>query len=184
MDNKSAQDIGFAELFIDEEEPEVRRTPKAAPPVRNYASLEGFSLLEGEPGYLATREANFVHQARQWGDRKGSCVPFQPFMSYWPTYSQMNGSQTEWYFYWRREVRGKRYPETDLSYIFIYIYELIHGVGWTEPEEGFQLLLELREAYADSYPGLLEYMADWLRISCWFTACQYLSMRSSSPVLR
>ncbi|MFM9281587.1 TerB N-terminal domain-containing protein [Paenibacillus jiagnxiensis] len=162
MDNKSSQDIGFAELFIDEEEPEISRTPKAAPPVRSQASLEDFDLLEKEHGYPATREANFVHQARQWADREGSRVPFQPFMSYWPTYSQMNGPQTEWYFYWRSEVRRKRYPETDLSYIFIYIYELIHGIGWKEPEEGFQLLLELREAYADRYPGLLEYMADWL----------------------
>jgi hypothetical protein len=162
MDNKSSQDIGFAELFIDAEEPEIRRAPRAAPPVRSHASLENFNLLEKGNGYPATQEANFVHQAKQWADREGSRVPFQPFMSYWPTYSQMNGLQTEWYFYWRSEVRRKRYPETDLSYIFIYIYELIHGIGWTEPEEGFQLMLELREAYADRYPGLLEYMADWL----------------------
>lgn len=162
MDNKSSQDIGFAELFIDEEEPEIRRAPRAAPPVRSHASLEDFNLLEKKHGYPATREANFVHQARQWADREGSRAPFQPFMSYWPTYSQMNSAQTEWYFYWRSEVRRKRYPETDLSYIFIYIYELIHGIGWLEPEEGFQLLLELREAYADRHPGLLEYMADWL----------------------
>jgi len=46
-------------------------------------------------------------------------------MQYWPTFKELsdlrrNGISSE-----RSEIRQGRYPQTDLSYIFIYIYELL-----------------------------------------------------------
>lgn len=65
-------------------------------------------------------------------------------------------------FFWRDEVRQGRYPKTDLSYIFLHIYELINGVGWDEPQEGYRQLNLLWEAYRDSYKRLDQYLGGWI----------------------
>lgn len=74
----------------------------------------------------------------------------------------MTGPQTKWYFYWRNEVRNGRYPETDLSYIFLHIYELINGVGWDTPQNGYEQLSGLWEAYRDTFKRLDHYLGGWI----------------------
>ncbi|MEK5059092.1 hypothetical protein BK126_00725 [Paenibacillus sp. FSL H7-0326] len=69
-----------------------------------------------------SREQQFVHTAKELAEYCAEQVPFVPFHSYWPTYDQMRTEQYQWYFYWRSEVRACRYPVTDLSYLFVYIY--------------------------------------------------------------
>ncbi|GIP26928.1 hypothetical protein J23TS9_20580 [Paenibacillus sp. J23TS9] len=109
-----------------------------------------------------TREQQFMQQAKALANRTDEQVSFVPFMSYWPIYEQMNESQLSWYFYWRSEVRGGQYLFTDLSYIFVYLYELIHGVGWEHPKQGYDLMMRIWDGYAKRYPNLNGYMADWI----------------------
>lgn len=108
------------------------------------------------------REQLFVQQAKVFANRTGEQVPFVPFMSYWPTYDQMNEEQLSWYLYWRTEVREDQYLFTDLSYIFVYLYELIHGIGWDQPWDGYEMMMRLWNAYAKRYPKLNGYLADWV----------------------
>jgi len=109
-----------------------------------------------------TGEQRFLERARQMEHHVEEEVPFVPFMTYWPTYANMNESQAKWYYYWRNEVRSGRYPESDLSYIFLHIYELINGVGWQEPMEGYRALLALWDAYRAQYAKLNFYIVDWV----------------------
>ncbi|WP_238651714.1 TerB N-terminal domain-containing protein [Paenibacillus piscarius] len=111
---------------------------------------------------VTTTESQFVLRARELADYKEPAALFVPFKSYWPTYGHMTGAQSRWYFFWRDEVRQGRYPKTDLSYIFLHTYELINGVGWDEPLDGYRQLSLLWEAYRDNYKRLDQYLGGWL----------------------
>lgn len=111
---------------------------------------------------VTTTESQFVHRARELAEHKEPAALFVPFKSYWPTYGHMTGAQSRWYFFWRDEVRQGRYPKTDLSYIFLHIYELINGVGWDGPEDGCRQLGLLWGAYRDTYKRLDQYLGGWI----------------------
>lgn len=113
-------------------------------------------------GSVLSSERRFAEEAQQYVDLQGEETPFVPFMSYWPTYGVMSESQRRWYFYWRTEVRAERYPDTDLSYLFVHIYELINGIGWQDPEWGYEQLKRLWVNYRERFPQLDVYMQDWL----------------------
>ncbi|WP_454191437.1 TerB N-terminal domain-containing protein [Paenibacillus sp. Marseille-Q7038] len=113
-----------------------------------------------------TREQTFVKQAREFESVVCSEAPFVSYRAYWPTYEQMSSAQKKWYFYWRKEVKQGRYPDTDLSYLFLYIYELIHGVGWTAPEEGLALLDEVWFGYGEREKKIDTYMREWIYDFC------------------
>lgn len=109
-----------------------------------------------------TKEQQFVQKARELAWHVEGEAPFVPFKSYWPTYDQMVSDQFKWYFYWRKEVRSGRYPDTDLSYLFVYFYELIHGVGWSDPLQGYELMEQAWTAYRKRYTKLDTYLREWL----------------------
>ena len=103
----------------------------------------------------------FMKDMKKYEDKVGIKAPFVPFMQYWPTYESMDRSQKAWYFYWRNEVRNERYPDTDLSYIFVHIYEILSGIGWKEATNGYVQLMKLWEAYKERFPKLDNYLFDW-----------------------
>ncbi|WP_339295286.1 TerB N-terminal domain-containing protein [Paenibacillus sp. FSL W7-1279] len=109
-----------------------------------------------------TKEQQFVQKARELAWHVEGEAPFVAFKSYWPTYDQMASDQFKWYFYWREEVRSGRYPDTDLSYLFVYFYELIHGVGWSDPLQGYELMEQAWIAYRKRYTKLDTYLREWL----------------------
>lgn len=115
-----------------------------------------------EPDRKLSLEQRFVAYGREREWDIGEEASFVPFKSYWPTYESMTPSQLRWYFYWRGEVREERYPDTDLSYIFLYIYELINGIGWIQAMDGYRLLLRIWEAYQKRYQKLNAYLPEWV----------------------
>lgn len=90
-----------------------------------------------------SREQRFVQKAKELEAAVEGAAEFVPFQTYWPTYDEMQPRQLKWYLFWRGEVRSGRYPDTDLSYIFVYLYELIHGIGWSEPACGYALMEQI-----------------------------------------
>ncbi|GJM78984.1 hypothetical protein HMSSN139_14800 [Paenibacillus sp. HMSSN-139] len=103
--------------------------------------------------YLS-REQRFVQKAKELEAAVEDTAEFVPFQTYWPTYDEMQPRQLKWYLFWREEVRSGRYPDTDLSYLFVYLYELIHGIGWSEPAEGYALMERVWQGYRQRYPKL------------------------------
>lgn len=124
------------------------------------------------PVYSAYTSSSSTHEEffRDMRTNENKVAPladFVPFMSYWPTYDAMNKAQQAWYFYWRSQVRNGQAPNTDLSYIFLYIYELLCGIGWKEPAEGQHQLLWLWSSYQERYPKLTRYLSDWAFDFAW-----------------
>lgn len=105
---------------------------------------------------------SFLQEAKKLVGHVESKARFIPFMSYWPTYSSMSAEQQKWYFYWRGQVRKGLYPDTDLSYIFVHVYELINNVGVLKPQDGYRQLSGLWINYRERYPKLDHYLVDWL----------------------
>lgn len=134
-------------------------------PPRPAGGVSSAARTAPEPAGYANYSAggqSFVRQAKELEHAVGPEVPFVPFMSYWPTYGAMTNAQKKWYLYWRGEVRRHRYPDTDLSYIFLYVYELINGIGWEDPMQGCEALRNVWEAYRQRYLKLDVYAAVWL----------------------
>ena len=130
---------------------------------------------------VTTTEGEFVKRARELESHKEGTALFVPFKSYWPTYGHMTGPQNRWYFFWRDEVRQGRFPKTDLSYIFLHVYELINGVGWDDPSEGYRQLYQIWEAYRDTYKRLDQYLGGWIAD---FSLVHHLDVPLSTIVTR
>lgn len=105
---------------------------------------------------------HFVSEARRLVSNRVERAAFVPFMCYWPTYASMTEPQLQWYFYWRDRVRGSQYPDTDLSYIFLHVYELIHGIGARDQQDAYQQLYLLWTKYRQRFPKLDNYLPDWI----------------------
>ncbi|NGZ77951.1 TerB N-terminal domain-containing protein [Saccharibacillus alkalitolerans] len=143
--------------------PEPERSPSLPLAGRRPPARGGAEARPVRPVQQQSAEREFVRRARENADRTESEVPFVPFSSYWPTYAAMKPEQEQWYFYWRSEFRRGEKVETDLSYLFIYIYELINGIGWEQPQDGMEAMIRVWESYRARFRRLDGYMADWVR---------------------
>lgn len=104
----------------------------------------------------------FCEMAALYFDRKADACDAVPFFSYMPQYDQMNRSQLNWYFYWRDCVRKGEYLDTDYSYIFLYLFEIINLPDRVSPSKGQIMLCEIWKRYRKTYPLLNRYLADWI----------------------
>jgi hypothetical protein len=105
--------------------------------------------------------ASFIKDARIYHNKTGQpCSPV-PFTQYWPTYSTMSPDQKNWYFYWRSEARKVHYLPTDLSYIFVHVYELLNLVETSTAIESSARIKALWTIYRQQYPTLDNYLPDW-----------------------
>lgn len=149
--------------FWDEKTPDESSVPVPAFPSAEASSISSSSSVSSYDGVrYYSREQQFVIRARELAWHVEQESPFIPFKSYWPTYDNMSPAQWKWYFYWREEVRSGRYPDSDLSYLFLYMYELINGIGWNNPAQGWQLLNSVWNAYRQRFPKLDTYAKEWL----------------------
>ncbi len=104
----------------------------------------------------------FIKDMAKFESKDGKEAVFVPFMHYWPSYDSMDNQQKDWYFYWRSQVRQRVYLKTDLSYIFVHVYELLSGYGWKSAQDGYEQMLALWTSYRTEHPRLDSYLLSWL----------------------
>ncbi len=105
---------------------------------------------------------SFVRDAVKLYSVRGGACPRVPFFSYVPQYSQMSRAQLEWYLFWRDSVRRGEYPDTDYSYILLYVYELINLSDRIEPQKLQGALCRVWMRYRDLYHQLDSYLPEWI----------------------
>jgi hypothetical protein len=88
-------------------------------------------------------------------------APFVPFKAYYSTYGDMSEQQMRFYFRWRHLIRAGDIQPTDLSYIFVHTYELLHLVGAEDAVDAGAQLERLRSAYRAAFPQLDGYLVRW-----------------------
>jgi hypothetical protein len=112
------------------------------------------------------RERVFYKQALYMAGFEDDYPKKASFNMYFPYYQLMNYEQLRTYFTWRSRVRAGKYAPIDLSYIFLYIYELINNIGVSSGEDGLGKLLFLWEACRSRdilYEKVEKYLAAWIR---------------------
>ena len=106
--------------------------------------------------------AGFLADAERFVARTHAEVPHVPFQTYWSTYRDMSAAQARWYFYWRSQARAGNFLPTDLSYLFIHVYECLHAVGFDDAGAAWRHLVDLWQEYRTKHPKLDYYLQDWV----------------------
>lgn len=123
--------------------------------------------VNGFPGFkLTSIGEDRYRQMKLFENKEVKDAKPVTFHSYYPCYEDLNTKQKEWYFYWRKWAREGVYFKTDLSYIYIYIYELICGIGVNDPDDGLDKLVDLLLCDENKYPYLDSYLSDWIFDYC------------------
>ena len=112
--------------------------------------------------FLNKADSSFKAQALKYAHKVVDTAQYTSYFSYWPIYNNMNDRQSQWYFYWRNQFVNGHYLATDVSYIYLYIYEILSGVGWEKPDKGLFLLKSIWEQYYESHNELSNNLPDWI----------------------
>jgi len=104
----------------------------------------------------------FCRQAASLYNKRGKECPEVHFFSYVAQYSQLNRGQLAWYLWWRECVRNGKYPNTDISYIYLLIFEIINLGSAIDTEKSLNILISLWSNYRETYPQLKSSLGDWI----------------------
>ena len=129
-------------------------TPPKYREMRKIAKAGG-AYFESDAGVFY-KQGRFMEDYEDDFDYRGD------FMHYFPTYQSMNDHQLRGYFSWRTKVRQGNIQKTALSFVFVYIYELLNQIGTASPEDGFFKLKSFWEAYREINAQINVYMRMWL----------------------
>ncbi len=138
---------------------------KRASAMKNYTPpkiAEMRALAEGQGSWNWSSPKLFVRQGRLMADYEDDFSYSGTFFRYYPTYQLMSDVQLRGYFTWRAKVRRGQVEYIPVSFVFVYIYELLNLIGADSPEEGFEKLVWFREAYTPFDGSVAHYLKDWL----------------------
>lgn len=131
-----------------------------------YREMKAISRWEtnsnGGGRWLSEAEL-FYRQGTFMADFEDDCPYPGTFNSYFPTYNAMSDRQLRGYFTWRAAVRQGDVRESCLSFAYVYLYELICGIGVTDPMDGFQKFESFWRAYRVFSPKIDRYARTWLQ---------------------
>lgn len=154
------------------------RTYGDEPIIRRGSQIHGFVP---EP-IKQLREMQVTPQGRTWSEARlffeqaklledfEDHAPFVgQFISYYPTYRSMNDRQLRGYFTWRGNVRRGQIEDVSTSFAYVYIYELLMGIGAEPGAKAFEALETFYRAYRafdqasmdrNVRPWLVDYVVD------------------------
>lgn len=120
------------------------------------------SLETGRGALQLSREALFVKQARLLENYEDDYPYSTPVQRYFPTYQSLTNPELRGYFTWRTKLRRGQIEKTSLSYVYLYLYELINGIGASDPLDGYRKLEAFRESYGALDKSILWYLDSWM----------------------
>ena len=101
----------------------------------------------------AARAENFYRQAAFMVDYEDDLPWTGDLMLFFPTYRDLNLRQLRGYFSWRSRLRKGDVRPIPASVAYIYVYELLNGVGAKTPEESLRKLRDFERVFLDSGIG-------------------------------
>ena len=104
----------------------------------------------------------FYEQARLMEDFEDNCPYHGQFQSYYPTYRTMTDRQLRGYFTWRARVRAGQVEQTAASFAYVYLYELLMGIGIEPGLKAFDAIEAFWKTYRQFDPGMDRYVPEWL----------------------
>ncbi len=135
-----------------------QRRPEAAelPPLLARAR----ALAEGD--FPASRQEIFLRQGRLLADYADDYPYTGDPVRYYPTYQSLTDEELRGYFTWRPKVRAREVEYAPLTFIFLYIYELINCIGVESAEEAYEQLLFVKRSYSTFGWAVSAYLDRWI----------------------
>jgi hypothetical protein len=123
----------------------------------SYSGYSGYSYLNSHSAELFKMQAKFMVD---YSDNYSEVLSFH---QYSPTYALMTDTQLRTYFTWRSQVRRGIIGKIDVSYAFVYIYELLMLIGATSKENAIDLLIQFWVRFREYDLTIDRYMRLWLK---------------------
>lgn len=134
-------------------------------PIREMRRLESGRMPTSLAYGTNATGSLFYRQARLMVDYEDDYEFHGDFTKYYPTYADMSDHQLRGYFSWRTRVRAGQIDPAPLSFAFVYVYELLCGIGTVPGAQGLADLRAFGEAYreveAEQGALLLSYLRRW-----------------------
>lgn len=80
-----------------------------------------------------------------------------------PVYNNLTIYQLRSYFSWRTLIRNKLYKQTEQSYVFLYIYELLNKIGVKNEIDGLNKIIDLWQNYRAFDNSFDKYLSNWVK---------------------
>lgn len=151
-----------------------------------YRKMREISRWQEDPkggaGRWLSEAELFYRQGLLMADFEDDCPYNGTFKSYFPTYNAMSDRQLRGYFTWRAQVRRGNIEETSTSFAFLYLYELICGIGVDNPRDGYDKIKAFWDAYRAFEPGIDRFARVWLQDYAVFHELDPKLLRGSKTV--
>ena len=152
-----------------------------------YRKMREISRWQDDPkggaGRWLSEAELFYRQGLLMADFEDDCPYNGTFKSYFPTYNAMSDRQLRGYFTWRAQVRRGTVEETSTSFAFLYLYELICGIGVDNPLDGFNKIKAFWDVYRAFEPGIDRFARVWLQDYAVFHGLDPKLLRDSKTVI-
>lgn len=152
-----------------------------------YRKMREISRWQDDPkggaGRWLSEAELFYRQGLLMANFEDDCPYNGTFKSYFPTYNAMSDRQLRGYFTWRAQVRRGTVEETSTSFAFLYLYELICGIGVDNPLDGFNKIKAFWGAYRAFEPGIDRFARVWLQDYAVFHGLDPRLLRDSKTVM-
>ena len=110
-------------------------------------------LYEYGDGSFHQKCKNFYLQGMFMKDYEDDYPWTGQFSMYFPTYHDLNHRQLRGYFSWRKDIRNGIFRAIPTSAAYIYIFELINGIGVSSAAESIRKLGEFETGFIDAGIG-------------------------------
>lgn len=144
--------------YMDEPILPRKKTPEEKLPAPLQAAR---SLEKGAARMYQNRRSLFLNQAKLLEFYKDDYEGEYISHCYYPTYDLLNNRELRSYFAWRTKVRNGDIQPSCSSFAYLYLYELINGIGTGTPVEGLHKMDDFAAAYKEYESSLMNYYANW-----------------------
>ena len=108
---------------------------------------------------------NFIRQGKFMVDYEDDYPWSEDYKSYFPCYYDIPPDILRGYFSWRKKVREGEYHPIATSLSYLYVYELLNGIGCKDVQERFDKLEEFLECFVKTIAHdvrMEEKVEDWI----------------------
>lgn len=115
--------------------------------------LDMISLYEYGDGSYAEKYRNFYRQGKFMEDYEDDAPWNGEYRHFFPVYHDLNIRQLRGYFTWRTAVRKGIFQPVSVSLTYIYLYELLCGIGSAGASDTLRKMEAFRAGFADAGYG-------------------------------
>lgn len=146
--------FGYGETVYGETAlPFAGERPELLRPIVPGRIREMMKLYEHGDGSYLHKCRNFIRQGRFMEDYEDDDPWTGDVRKYFPTYQDFDVRQLRGYFTWRTGVRRGEYGPIAASLAYLYLYELLCGIGSSSPEDSMKKMHAFETGFLDSGIG-------------------------------